>query len=149
MLNRVLIVCVGNICRSPVAQFALHQRLPALEVQSAGLAAVVGSDMSSEARMVAESHGIPCPPHQARQLTVEMCRWADLILVMEHSHRRDVSRMFPEMRGKTFLLGALMSQSGVDVPDPHGQKTEVFERVHGLISSAVDSWAQKLDTKAR
>ena len=104
MFDNILVVCVGNICRSPTAEFLLQQALPNKTVHSAGLGALVGHDTDATAKQVAEQHGVECPTHSARQLTKEMCRQADVILVKEDKHKEAVSRLAPEVRGKTFLL---------------------------------------------
>lgn len=140
--DRVLVVCVGNICRSPTAEFLLQQALPGKQIESAGLAAVTGADMEPLARQVAEAHGLPCPPHRARQLTRELCRQADIILVMEARHRDGVAQLCPEARGKTFLLDA--AQPACDIADPYRCPPAVFERVYQQIAAGCQAWAGRL-----
>lgn len=142
MFNRVLVVCVGNICRSPVAQELLRQRMPDKEFISAGLAAVVGQDIDPSARAVALANGLVCPRHKARQLTPDMCAQADLILVMENHHREMVTNMSPQSRAKTFLLGVLLD--GMEIADPYQRSMEVFEHVFEQMRRAADSWAERL-----
>ncbi len=143
MFNNILVVCVGNICRSPTAEFLLKQALPHKAVHSAGLGALNGHDMDATAREVAERHGVCCHAHQARQLTRDLCRQADVILVMENKHKEGVSQLVPEARGKTFLLGQW--SQGQEVPDPYKKSTEAFEHVYKLIAHHCGQWADKLN----
>jgi protein-tyrosine phosphatase len=144
VVKKILLVCVGNICRSPVAQYRLQLMLPGCELRSAGLAALVGHDMDATARSVALEHGLECPPHRARQLTPELCRWADLILVMERRHLDALGRIPPQSRGKVFLLGDGLGEGGVDIYDPYERPREVFEFVYSLITRATEDWAHRL-----
>lgn len=143
MFNNILVVCVGNICRSPTAEFLLKQALPGKTVHSAGLGALKDHDMDATAREVAQRHGVSCPPHQARQLTRDLCRQADVILVMESRHKEGVSQLAPEARGKTFLLGQW--GQGQEIPDPYKKSTEAFEHVYTLIEHHCGLWAGKLN----
>jgi len=142
VFNNVLVVCVGNICRSPLGQFMLQQRLPGKTITSAGLAAMVGHDVNHMTRTVAEACGLLLPTHAAVQVTSELCRAADLILVMERGHREALSQMAPQVRGKTFLFGE--PQNGLEIEDPYGRSREIFELVHQRIETAADGWAKKL-----
>lgn len=142
MFDNILVVCVGNICRSPTAEFLLKQALPNKTVHSAGLGALVGHDTDATAKQVAEQHGVECPTHSARQLTKEMCRQADVILVMEDKHKEAVSRLAPEVRGKTFLLGQWNNNQ--EIPDPYKKSEEAFQHVYQLIADNCELWSKKL-----
>ena len=142
MFNNILVVCVGNICRSPTAEFLLQQALPNKTVHSAGLGALDGHDTDATAKQVAEQQGTECPTHSARQLTKEMCRQADVILVMEDKHKKAVSRLAPEVRGKIFLLGQWNNNQ--EIPDPYKKSEEAFQYVYQLIANNCNQWAKKL-----
>ncbi len=83
MYQKILIVCIGNICRSPTAERLLQQKMPHLQVSSAGLRALAGKDADLQAIRTALRRGVVIAGHTARQLTAAMCEEADLILVME------------------------------------------------------------------
>ena len=142
MFNKILVVCVGNICRSPTAEFMLQAALPNKQVDSAGLHAMVDNDMDAQARAVAEKNDLVCKTHCARQLTSELGREYDLILVMERRHRDDIAARFPELMAKTMLLGKW--EGDIDIPDPYRKSDEMFAQVYALIDRAVQSWAKKL-----
>ncbi|WKE66795.1 low molecular weight phosphotyrosine protein phosphatase [Gallaecimonas kandeliae] len=142
MFNTILVVCVGNICRSPTAEMLLQLALPGKKVHSAGIKAMVGNDMDKQARTVTEAHGYLFPIHSARQLDRSLCRGADLILVMEPGHREALAQMAPEALGKTFLLGKWIGDKAI--PDPYRRSSEAFEQVFLLINEAVNAWQRKL-----
>lgn len=141
MFDSVLIVCEGNICRSPVAAALLRQGT-GKQVQSAGVAALVGHDLDPTAREVARRQGVDCPPHQARQLTQEMCSGADLILVMERRQRDYLLRIAPESAGKALLFGKWLDER--EIPDPYRRSREAYEQVHRVLNEAAAAWAERL-----
>ena len=144
LLQSVLLVCIGNICRSPTAQCILQQRLAdkAITVSSAGLGALVGHAMDKTALTVLNRHGLDFPHHVARQLSVDIIRENDLILVMEKSHLQQVLALDSQARGKVFLLSQWLEQQ--DIGDPYRQSETFFEHVFTLIEQACDSWAKRL-----
>lgn len=146
MFERILVVCVGNICRSPTAEYLLKAALPGKHISSAGLGALVGHDMDKQARAVAEQHGLICPKHEARQLTRVLCHEADLILVMEQRHRDGVTQLCPEARGKVFLLGqgSSAADTAADIADPYRKSKSFFETTYEQLHRACQVWAQRL-----
>ncbi|VEB85918.1 tyrosine phosphatase [Citrobacter koseri] len=80
MFNKILVVCVGNICRSPTAERLLKSYHPSLTVESAGLGALVGRGADRSAVSVAAAHNLSLEGHCARQISGRMCRDYDLIL---------------------------------------------------------------------
>ena len=84
MFNKILVVCVGNICRSPAAEAKLRQLAPAsVQIASAGIQALVDHPADPQAQEEARKDGLDLSAHRARQLTDAMCQAHDLILVME------------------------------------------------------------------
>lgn len=145
MFQRILVVCIGNICRSPVAEAMLRQHLPAKELSSAGLGARVGEGVDPKAQQLAEAAGLNVAEHSARQLTPAMLQAADLILVMSDGQRRAVAELSPAAMGKTMRLGNwLENGKGRDIPDPYQKSQEAFEHVHQLMADATAAWASKL-----
>jgi protein-tyrosine phosphatase len=144
LFRNVLIVCVGNICRSPTAELMLRHALDSSDivVTSAGLAARVGESIEPDARLVLERHGLAGEDFKARQLTSAIVNESDLILVMEKEHVKDVLRIASHARGKVFLLGKWQSER--EIKDPYRQGKAAFVHAHALIKDAVCSWAQRL-----
>ncbi|WP_321150757.1 arsenate reductase/protein-tyrosine-phosphatase family protein [Aeromonas jandaei] len=141
-MKKILVVCVGNICRAPTAEGLLRERLPSCQVGSAGICALVGKPVDKVASEVALQNGLSLEGHSARQLTRELCQDADLILVMEKGHISSVTAIDPWCRGKTMLFGYWLEES--EVPDPYRLTREAYEHVYQLLVRSADGWARKL-----
>ena len=145
MFEHILVVCIGNVCRSPVAAAMLRQRLPGRHVESAGLGALVGQGVEPTARALAEADGLEVAGHRARQLVAGMLGAADLVLVMSEGQRRAVGDLVPAALGKTLLLGRWLNDGqGREIPDPYRRDNEVFKAVHEMLHEACESWAKRL-----
>lgn len=148
--QNILVICQGNICRSPVAEAMLKQALPHKQVQSAGLTAMVGHGAESTAAEIATAAGLDVSAHQARQLDSDIIQWADLILAMSQHQRRQLGQMSSPAMGKSLLLGhwvqatGTRANNGLDIPDPYKKSRDVFEHVHTLLQQAADLWVPKL-----
>lgn len=142
MIKSVLVVCVGNICRSPTGERLFKRALPDLDVRSAGTGALVGHPADKTASEVAAVQGLSLEGHEAQQLTAEMCRNVDLILVMEKRHIEQVNRIDPAARGKTMLLGHWLNQK--EIADPYRKSREAFEEIYGLLENATQKWVNVL-----
>lgn len=125
MFSSILVVCIGNICRSPMAEALLRQMLPAARVSSAGLGALVGRPAEPFAQELMRERGIDISAHRARQITAELVRDSELVLVMESGQVRDLERVSGTARGRTFRLG---HWGDFEIPDPYEQPREAFER---------------------
>ncbi|APX92732.1 phosphotyrosine protein phosphatase [Halomonas sp. 1513] len=145
MFSHVLVVCTGNICRSPVAAAMLRRQRPELQVESAGLGAMVGQGVESTALQLAQADGLDLKTHRARQLEGRMLTDADLILVMSDGQRRELGSRWPEMLGKTMRLGQWLDDGkGRDISDPYRKSRDVFVHVHQLLANATEGWASRL-----
>lgn len=110
MTFRILTVCTGNICRSPLAEQLLRARLVLLgvTVESAGVSALVGTGMPEPALALATRLGVTdAASHVARQVTVDLIRGADLVLAMSREHRRALVELTPAATRKTFTIREL------------------------------------------
>ena len=144
MFDSVLVVCAGNICRSPTAEYVLKSKLEGknVKVSSAGLTALEGKPADEVAQQVALQHGIEMSEHQGRQIGATLVAQNSVILVMEQRHLTDLCSRYPEARGKTFLLGKWLGDK--EVPDPYRQSLEAFQHVYALIDSACSAWQKYL-----
>lgn len=145
MFNKILVVCVGNICRSPTAERLLKKYQPALTVDSAGLGALVGRSADASAVSVAADNQLSLEGHCARQITGKMCREYDLILVMEKRHIARLCEIAPEMRGKVMLFGHWDNER--EIPDPYRKSREAFEAIYTLLDQSARHWAQALQAQ--
>jgi len=139
VFSRILIVCVGNVCRSPMAEALLAGRLARLgvtaAVESAGVHALVGQPAVPIAQELMRERGLDISRHRARQLTSELGASFELILVMETALERAVQAIAPDTRGRVRRLGHF---GGFDVPDPFRQERPAFERSLALIERGLD-----------
>jgi protein-tyrosine phosphatase len=141
-VKSVLVVCTGNICRSPIGEMVLASTCPNIEVSSAGIGALVGKDIDPDAAIAAEQCGVATRPHAARQLTAEILAQADLVLAMAPEHRRFIGENFPQALGKTMLFSRWDGDAGIE--DPYRRSIEMHKLVIQEIMKAADSWAQRL-----
>ena len=154
-MKHILTLCIGNICRSPIAEALLKQQFPEKNVWSAGLGALVGNRADPWSIEVAAAHGLDLSAHRAQQLASWMCQNADLILVMEKAHKAQLEQHYPLTRGKVFCLGdvsasgnsAGAANAGVapfDIADPYRQPKPAFEAAYADIARGVAGWAPRI-----
>jgi len=146
MFKNILVVCVGNICRSPMGEYLLRYKLshkPDITIESAGIGALVDKRADETARQILLENGIDASNHKARQVTKDMLAQADLILAMEDKHLKHLYAMAPQVRGKAFLMGKWLDEQ--PVPDPYRQQRPAFEHAYKLIDQASDAWLKFLD----
>lgn len=137
-MKKVLVVCTGNICRSPMAQAWLSSRWGGeVLVESAGIAAVVGAPADPLAIEVAAEAGLDLTAHVARQIGPAMVREADLVLVMESRQREHLIKLVPSATGKIWRYG---QKDGLDVPDPYRLGKDSFLLAFHSITRQGESW---------
>jgi protein-tyrosine phosphatase len=143
MFNSILVVCVGNICRSPIGERILQKYCPQKIVTSAGLNAVINNPADKEAIFIAGRHELSLEGHVAKQLNRVDCVSSDLILVMENKHISAVSQICPEARGKIMLYGYWLNNT--EIIDPYQKSRETFDYVYNLLERSARKWALTFD----
>ncbi|MFQ5704777.1 MAG: low molecular weight protein arginine phosphatase [Gemmatimonadales bacterium] len=144
-MTHVLVVCTGNICRSPIAAALLRMELDSRDmketsVSSAGTGAWDGAPASEGAYLVALEHGVDLSGHRARLLTREVVEGADVIFTMARHQRARVEELGGT--GRVHVLGEFAGKTGPDaeVGDPFGADLQTyrntFEELRGLIAEA-------------
>ncbi|CAM2180614.1 putative low molecular weight protein-tyrosine-phosphatase EpsP [Paraburkholderia sacchari] len=141
MIDRVLVVCEGNICRSPLACAMLAQALPDIGFSSAGTHALVGEGADPLVLEMARARGVQLEKHVATSLTDEQVRAADLILTMTKVQREQIEQTWPYARGKVYRLN---ENDGVDVVDPYQRHRVAFELAFAQIEHGVAHWSDVL-----
>lgn len=109
MTFRVLTVCTGNVCRSPLAERLLAHGLEGsdVEVSSGGTRAMVGDPMQPQSQTILEAYGGAAQGFTARLLTPQMVAEADLVLALTRRHRSEIVQMHPRATRCTFTLREL------------------------------------------
>ncbi len=122
---KILFVCTGNTCRSPMAQGLCQKYITENELigqygcASAGLDVADGSPISDNAAIVMNEIGINMTSHRAKRVTREMMEQADVVYAMSATHRNMLRTLFPENSGKVQILGH-------PIFDPYGQNLDFY-----------------------
>lgn len=136
-INTILVVCIGNICRSPMAEYFLKQEYPDLYIESAGISGLNGHAADEKASLCMQRFGIDMSKHIAKKLNAELIKKADLILVMSHNQQKHIEQTWPFAKGKTFRLGHWQSKN---IADPYQHDQTVFDETCKLIQNCIADW---------
>ena len=139
--DSILVVCVGNICRSPMAAAILTERYPDKHVDSAGLSALVGHFADIKAIELMTIHDIDISSHIAKPISEALVSHADLILTMTTSQTKWIENRWPHCRGRIFRIGHWIDK---DIVDPYQQDKSVFETSRQDIDDSLEQWAIKM-----
>src|SRR5690606_18381329 len=131
----------GNICRSPMAEYFLKQQYPHLQIESAGIAGMVGHAADEKASLCMQRLGIDMSPHVARKLNAEMIKRADLVLVMSQNQQKHIEQTWPFANGNTFRLAHLHIQN---IADPYQHDPVVFDDTCELIHICIADWKKDI-----
>lgn len=149
MIRRVLLVCTGNICRSPLAAVMLDRALTQrnvrdVEVKSAGTGAWDGAPASEGAYLVALENGLDLSEHRAQLLTRDLAEGSDLILTMARHHRARVDELGGQ--GRVSVLGEYVGKQGDDaeVSDPFGGDLEIYRDTYTQLEAFIAAAADRL-----
>ena len=140
--HAILVVCKGNICRSPLAEaylkFQLEKHELPIIVQSAGLETSFGKPAHPFAQVVGTQGGLLLSDHTTQPLHKEQVERADMILVMEWGQRNRIIKLYPQSKQKVFLLRQFYDQSVREVADPYSGTLEDFQTCFTMIKQACD-----------
>jgi len=148
----VLFVCLGNICRSPLAEGIFREVVrqagaaAMFDVDSAGTGAWhVGSPPDPRSIAIAARYGIDISGQRARRIEVHDFNRFDLLLGMDRSNVDALSSMAPAPRaGRVRLFGTFATGRAFEVPDPYYDGADGFERVYRMVRDASEKLAEKL-----
>ena len=152
-MKRILFVCTGNICRSPLAaallQRALTERGAAeIEVSSAGTGAWDGAPVSEGAYLVGLERELDLSAHRARLLTRDLVERSDVILTMARHHRARVDELGGG--GRVFVFGEYAGRSGdsAEVSDPFGGDLNIYRETCVELAELVTAAVERIVTEA-
>lgn len=147
---KILMVCLGNICRSPLAEGILQSKLPADKfiVDSGGTGDWhAGQQPDKRSILTAKNRGLDISCQKARQIRQSDFTEFDHIYVMDSSNLRDVTRLVPDnaLKAKVkLMMDEIFPGQSVDVPDPYYGGPEGFDKVYDMLNEACELVAQKL-----
>lgn len=139
--DRILVVCAGNICRSPMAEGLLKATFPSKKIHSAGIVGMVGHAADPLSVRYMNEIGVDISQHRARQLDQTILRDADVILAMSQEQVRIIEHTWPFTRGKVLRL---CHWNAKDVPDPYQQPEAAFALVRDLVVQGVRDWEKRI-----
>jgi len=141
----ILVICAGNLCRSPFAEAYMRQQLKAAgveaEVFSRGLLVLPNQRPPDVAQQTATEFGIDLSAHASQPLLSTDLDRAGLVLVMDQNQRRHLLKIRPACISKIFLLSQFAG--GNPVHDPMGGDHDAFCKVYTEITAQVDTWMRR------
>lgn len=149
MATKILMVCLGNICRSPLAEGILQSKLSEdFIVDSAGTGGWhAGQQPDKRSISTAKNRGLDITHQRARQFKKSDFDFFDHIFVMDNSNYKDVLTLAPNEEAKSkvkLILNEIFPNKNVDVPDPYYGGQDGFENVFDMLDQACEEIARKL-----
>lgn len=150
---KILMVCLGNICRSPLAEGILQSKLPREQflIDSAGTGGWhAGEQPDKRSIQTAKQRGLDITRQRGRQIQISDFETFDYIYVMDNSNYKNVMALAPTEEAKSkvqMILNELFPNENVDVPDPYYGGQNGFEQVFDMLDDACEIIAEKLKAK--
>jgi len=143
VINNILVVCIGNICRSPMGEGLLQEKLPETKITSAGLFAMVDYPADPHSINLMAEKGIDISSHLAQQIDEELVHNADLILTMEKRHNKLIQSKFLGTTGKVHLIGKWLDER--EIADPVNKDERAFRIAMENIDKGLSLWVEQIN----
>lgn len=151
-MKKILFICTGNTCRSPMAQALFIKqiknsdkvKLEDFQVLSAGIYTEDGLDVSSQAVAAMGEEGIDISLYKSSQLNEDLIKDTDYIFVMTRNHYTYLCDVFPDKRNKIHVLGEFAGEVQTEVLDPYGQGIEVYRQSLQQLKKLINKTIQKI-----
>ncbi len=149
-VKSILVICSGNICRSPFGEGYLRHRLAQMSLQdvlvrSAGTLGIVGSPASADSIALAADEGFDLSSHRSSAVTADGLDEAEIVLVMERAHQEALRERFPNESHRVRLLSEYHASvqdpdQAPDIFDPIGRSSEDYRRCFQLIKGCLEAF---------
>jgi protein-tyrosine-phosphatase len=139
--HKIVFLCYGNICRSPLAAAFAGQRLRGVDIESAGFHQQQGRSCPEKIQRISNSFGMDLSGHRSRRVTPELLANADLVIAMDNENLNCLRREFPEVLERTTLLGLFTNPPALAIADPYLADEEITHRICEQVRSSVEGLA--------
>lgn len=142
----IYVVCTGNTCRSPMAEAIFRSyQLPNTMIQSAGIYALNGMPISSNAKHLITERNLPYT-ETSQQVTADHIEWAHYVFTMTEGHKMLLQQAFPNEKEKIFTLKEFVQDGEeIDIQDPFGGDLEMYRQTFNELSEVIEEVVGKLN----
>jgi protein-tyrosine-phosphatase len=139
--RKIVFLCYGNICRSPLAAMLAQQRLSGIAIESAGFHQHAGRSCPEKMLRIGDSFGVDLSGHRSRSATGEILGGADLVIVMDLENLACLRKAFPEQANRATLLGLFAGTPQTEIADPYLAEPSVTRKICDQVRSGIDGLA--------
>ncbi len=139
--HKIVFLCYGNICRSPLASALAGQRLRGVDVESAGFHQQEGRSCPEKIQRIGNSFGVDLSGHRSRRVTAELLANADLVIAMDNENLNCLGSQFPAVLERTTLLGLFGNPPTLAIADPYLADEAITHRICDQVRLSIDGLA--------